>query len=139
MSVAVIGQGSPISRRSVTKHRNIYLAAAASVILLLALLPVFSWIRLTQTDALFGLMKLKASAVKKRSGDYSVFTFLSFVQESKQGILGLWSFVLLLIAAAAAVFHIWGIALFLLRERLAERRKTSQRQAHYRPTRATRS
>ena len=100
MSVAVIGQGSPISRRSVTKHRNIYLAAAASIILLLALLPFFSWIHLTQADALFSLMKLKASAAKKLNSGYSVFTFLSFVQESKQGILGLWSFVLLLIAAA---------------------------------------
>ena len=121
MSVAAIGQDSPISRRSVTKHRNIYLAAAASIILLLALLPVFSWIHLTQTDALFSLMKLKASAVKKLNSGYSVFTFLSFVQESKQGILGLWSFVLLLIAAATAVFHLWGIALFLMRDRLAEK------------------
>lgn len=121
MSVAAIGQGSPISRRSVTKHRNIYLAAAASIILLLALLPVFSWLHLTQMDALFSLMKLKASAVKKLNSGYSVFTFLSFVQESKQGILGLWSFVLLLIAAATAVFHLWGIALFLMRDRMAEK------------------
>lgn len=122
MHVAALGQNSPLNRRSVTRHWSIFLAAAISAILLLMLLPVFSWIRLNQTDALFDIMKLKSSAVKKLDSQYSIFTFLSFVQESKQGILGLWSFVLLLIAAAAAVFHLWGCVLFLLRNRLAEKK-----------------
>ena len=65
------------------------------------------------------MMKLKASAVKKLESSYSIFTFLSFVQDSKQGVLGLWSFILLLIAAAAAVFHLWGLGLFILRGRMA--------------------
>ena len=119
MSVAALGQDSPLNRRSVTSHRNIYLVVAVSAILLLVLLPVFPWIRLDQTEALFDVMKLKSSAIKKLDTQYSIFTFLSFVQDSKQGILGLWSFVLLLVAAATAVFHLWGCVLFLLRNRMA--------------------
>ncbi len=122
MSVAFVGQGSPISRRSVTQHWNIYLSAVISAVLLLVMLPVFHWIHLSQPDALFEIMKLKSSAIKKLSSDYSIFFFLSFVQESKQGLPGLWSFVLLLIAVGTAIFHIWGIVLFLARNKMAEKR-----------------
>ncbi len=122
MSVAAIRQSNPACRQSVTRHRNIYIAAAASALLLLMLLPVIHWIFLDQTEALFEVMKLKASAIKKLDSSYSIFTFLAFVQDSKQGVLGLWSFILLLIAAAAAVFHIRSLVLFLLRNRTASKK-----------------
>ena len=119
MNVAAIGKGNPACRQSVTRHRNIYIAAAASALLLLMLLPMVHWIFLNETEALFDVMKLKASAVKKLNSSYSVFTFLSFVQDSKQGVLGLWSFILLMIAAASAAFHLWGLGLFFLRKKAA--------------------
>ena len=122
MSVTAIPRGSILGRRSVTHHRNIYIAAAASAVLLLMMIPVIPWIQLTGTDALFEAMKLKASAIKKLGNSYSVFTFLSFVQDSKQGVLGLWSFILLPVGAAAAAFHLWGLILFLARNRLAEKK-----------------
>lgn len=122
MSIAAIRQGNPVFRRSVTRHRNIYLAAAASFLLLLVLLPIFNWVMISQPDPLFEAMKLKPSAIKKLEGSYSIFTFLSFVQDSKQGVLGLWSFVLLMTASAAVVFHTWGIILFLMRNRIAEKK-----------------
>lgn len=122
MSVAAIRQGNPACRQSVTRHRNIYIAAAASALLLLMLLPLVHWIYLNRTETLFEVMKLKASAVKKLESSYSIFTFLSFVQDSKQGVLGLWSFILLLIAFAASVFHLWGLALFILRGRMAAKK-----------------
>lgn len=122
MSVAVMRQNNPIGRRSVTEHRNIYLAAGAAILLLLLMIPVIPWIHLTNPDALFDVMKLKASAIKKLQVSYPVFTFLAFVQDSKQGILGLWSFILLLIAAATAVFHAWGIILFFSRKIIAAKK-----------------
>ena len=121
MTVSAIQHGDPTRRQSVTRHRNIYLAVTASALLLLMLLPLIPWIHLNQTEALFDLMKLKSSAIKKLDTRYSILTFLSFVQDSKAGILGLWSFILLLIAAGAVVFHIWGIALFFLRNKAASK------------------
>ena len=122
MSVAAIRQSNPACRQSLTRHRNIYIAAMASALLLLMLLPLVHWIFLDQTETLFEFMKLKASAIKKLDNSYSIFTFLSFVQDSKQGVLGLWSFILLLVAAAAAVFHIHSLGLFLIRNRIAAKK-----------------
>lgn len=121
MDATVIRRPEPISRRSDTDSRALYAVAAVSVILLALMLPMLSWIRVVNAEALFDAMKLKASAVKKLGTQYSVFTFLNFVQDSKQGTLGLWSFVLMMVAAGTAVFHAWGLILFLLRKKLAAR------------------
>ncbi len=96
-------------------------ALGLCALLILALfLPVFSWVHLVNTEALYGAMKLGASAVKKLQGGYSVFTFLSFVQISKQGVLGFWAFLLLIVAAAAVIFCLLSFAAYLRRGRIAE-------------------
>lgn len=121
MSDAVIRAGAPLAGRSDTENRAVYAVAAISALLLALMLPFVPWIRVVNTEALFEAMSLKASAVKKLGNSYPVYTFLGFVQDSKQGALGLWSFVLLLVAAATAVFHVWGLVLFALRRRLGEK------------------
>lgn len=93
------------------------LCAAAAFLLFL---PFFSWILIAQPDALYGAMKLSASVVKKLQSGYSVFTFLSFVQASKQGVLGFWAFLLLIAAAAAVIFCLLSFAAYLRRGRVAE-------------------
>ena len=89
--------------------------------MLMLCLPVFSWISLPDPAALYEAMDLKNSVIKKLSSDaYSIPDFLSFVQTSKQGILGLWSCILLLLTIAAACFHLFGLTTYLLRARAKE-------------------
>lgn len=121
MRVAAMHRRAPAREASDTDSRALYLVAALSAALLILMLPALGWIRVVNSEALFEVMKLKASAIKKLGDQYSIFTFLAFVQDSKQGILGLWSFVLALVAAAAAVFHLWGLVLFMMRRRLARK------------------
>ena len=122
MSATAIRRSAPPEGRSDTENRALFLAAALSAALLVLMLPMVRWIHVRNAEALFEAMKLKASAVKKLGTDYSVFNFLSFVEDSKQGVLGLWSFILLLLWAATAAFHVWGLILFALRRRMAKKR-----------------
>lgn len=93
------------------------LCVAASLLLFL---PFFSWILISQPDALYGAMKLGAPVAKKLQGGYSVFTFLSFVQISKQGALGFWAFLLLIVAATAVIFCLLSFGAYLRRGKIAE-------------------
>ena len=81
-----------ITEKAGPEKRSVFwvllLCAAAAAALLL---PVFPWIRICGADALYETMKLGASVVKKLQDSYSVFSFLSFVQISKQGVLGFWA------------------------------------------------
>ena len=103
-----------ITEKAGPEKRSVFwvllLCAAAAAALLL---PVFPWIRICGADALYETMKLGASVVKKLQDSYSVFSFLSFVQISKQGVLGFWAFLLLLVAAAAAFLLLFSAAVFL--------------------------
>ena len=110
------GRPEPLNKK------GFVLLCAFVALVLILFLPVFHWIRLTDTEALFSAMKLKASAAGKLGDSWSIFTFLSFVQDSKQGILGLWSFVLLLIACASAFFLAAAPFAFLTRGGAAEGR-----------------
>ena len=110
------GNVRPVGR---SVFRILLLCAAAALILLL---PVFPWIMIRETEALYDTMKLGASVVKKLQGSYSVFTFLSFVQTSKQGVLGFWAFLLLITAAASAALFLLSAAAFLRNGRTASGR-----------------
>ena len=105
-----------------TYARGILALIVCSVLILGLFLPLFSWIEMVNTEALFDVMKLKKSVVEKVGDRYSLFDFLSFVQVSKQGVLGLWSCVLLLLAVAAVWFQLGGLVTYLRRSRIAEGR-----------------
>ena len=100
--------------------KGILALIVCSVLILGLFLPVFSWIEMVNTEALFDAMKLKKSVVEKVKDHYSLFHFLSFVQVSKQGILGLWSCILLLLSIASIYFQFGGIVTYLRRNRIAE-------------------
>ena len=103
-----------------TYARGILALIVCSVLILGLFLPLFSWIEMVNTEALFDVMKLKKSVVEKVGDRYSLFDFLSFVQVSKQGVLGLWSCILLLLAVASMCFLLGGIVTYLRRSRVAE-------------------
>lgn len=103
-----------------TYTKGIAALMACAVVILVCFLPFLSWIRITNTEALFDVMKLKKTVVEKLADRYSLFTFLSFVQTSKQGVLGLWSCILLVLAIASIFFQLWGFAAYLRRERVRE-------------------
>lgn len=99
-------------------HKRLAALALCSLLALALCLPVFPWLRLVNTEALYDVMGLKKTVVNKLTTDqYSLWNFLGFVQTSKQGILGLWSCLLLLVSIAAAFFHLFGLATYALRGR----------------------
>lgn len=102
--------------------KGILALIVCSVLILGLFLPVFSWIEMVNTEALYDVMKLKKSVVEKVTDHYSLFNFLSFVQVSKQGVLGLWSCVLLLLAVASVWFQLGGLLTYVRRARVPEGR-----------------
>ncbi len=105
--------------RGADKPRIMCLALCALAILVL-FIPVFPWIRAVGTEELYSVMNLKSSVIKKLTPDHSVLTFLSFVETSKQGVLGFWSFLLLIVSAAAMLFCLLAFAAYLRRNRAPE-------------------
>ncbi len=105
------GTGRPADRR------QLLAMGLCALLILVFFIPVFTWIRVADPDTLYDVMSLKASAARKLSPEYSVLTFLSFVETSKQGILGFWSFLLLIVSAAAIAFCLLSLAAYLRRNR----------------------
>ncbi len=107
------------ARSDADRNQTAFLGLCAVLIPIL-FVPFFAWIRVVNTEALYGLMKLKASVSGRLGTAYSVVNFLSFVEISKQGVLGFWAFLLLIVSAAAVVFCLLSLAAYLRRERVRE-------------------
>ena len=84
--------------------KRLCILGLCALIILILFIPVFGWIHVVNTEALYEVMNLKSSVIKKLTADHPVLTFLSYVETSKQGVLGFWSFLLLIISAAAIIF-----------------------------------
>ncbi len=101
--------------RDVKKRKlGVWMAAGISLLIVVLCLPVFQWISVVNTEALYQSFKLKASAITKLGSAYSLFNLLSFVEVTKQGILGLYAMVLLVLLVVSLYFH----ALFLIKTAL---------------------
>ena len=102
-------------------RRNLTALALCSLMMLVLCLPVIPWIQLLDTEALYDVMSLKKSVIRELTTDqYTVWNFLSFVQTSKQGVLGLWSCVVLMLNVAAVAFHLLGLITFAFRKRMCK-------------------
>ena len=110
------GKGRPENRRS-----PVFMGLCV-LLILACFIPVFPWIRTVNTEALYEVMSLKSSVAKKLSAEYSVLNFLSFVETSKQGLLGFWSFLLLLISSAAILCCILAAGTWCVRGKIKEGR-----------------
>ena len=107
------------SKSAVSRKKLLALGLCAALILIL-FVPVFPWFQITDQDALYGAMGLKSSVVKKLTPDHSVLTFLSFVETSKQGVLGFWAFLLLIVSAAAIAFCLLSVFTYFRRRSVPE-------------------
>ncbi len=104
---AVIRPDLTKARNAVDQRRIVALSICAAIILIL-FIPALPWLTFPDAEATFAAMKLKKAVTAKLDASYPLLTFLSFVQESKQGILGLWSSALLLLSLAAMGFLLAG-------------------------------
>lgn len=95
------GEKSAVNPKSKT------ILTGITVIALAAFLPWIPWFRIGNAEELYAAMGLKASAIAKLGDRYHALNFLSFVQDSKQGVLGPFAFILLLLAAAAMFFLLY--------------------------------
>lgn len=86
--------------------------AAVSAILFLLSLPFVDWIRIVNISTLFAKLGITRETASTLYSGYSIFSLLSFVQNSGQGALGLYAMLLLLLLAATWYFqvsYIWKI------------------------------
>ena len=118
-SMTAAGRAAARAGRS-GDRRKLAAMGLCALAILICFVPAFPWIRAVNTEALYGTMGLKASVAKKLSPDHSVLTFLSFVETSKQGILGFWSFLLLIVSAAAIILILAAGVTYAIRNRIAE-------------------
>ena len=100
--------------------RKLAVPGICALLVLICFVPVFSWIRVADPETLYGVMGLKSSVIKKLAPDHSVLTFLSFVETSKQGILGFWSFLLLIISVSSIILGLTALGTYLVRRKIPE-------------------
>ena len=100
--------------------RKLAVLGFCALLMLVLFVPVFGWIRLVNTEELYSMMNLKSSAIRKLASNYSVLNFLSFVETSKQGVLGFWSFLLLIISVAAVAFCLFAFVTYIRRKSVPE-------------------
>lgn len=99
-------------KRYVLKRKpGVWVAAAIALVIIVFSLPMVNWIRIVNTQTLYESLKLKDSVVATLDSGYSLFNMLSFVETSKQGILGLYTMLLLLLLVAT----LWFLALYVLK------------------------
>lgn len=109
MTTAATGRERKTSQRLGLSGGLIAVTVCAALILAL-FIPAFSWIRIGSPEALHEAMGLSSKAAAKLDTAYSPLNFLSFVENSGKGLLGPGAFLLLIIAVAAIVLLLYGLA-----------------------------
>lgn len=89
-----------------SRKRGVLLTAAASAGFLLLSFPSVSWIRLVNISALFGKLGITRETAADLYQGYSVFNLLQYVEKGKQGNLGLYAMILLMLLLAAWYFNL---------------------------------
>ena len=120
MSTAAMARPSSAKPEPAVNQKGIIALALCAVLVLALFAPVFSWLQFPNAEAAFEAMKLKKSVIEKVTTEYSLFNFLSFVQVSKQGVLGLWSCILLIMAIASLYFLFYGFITMVRRDKVPE-------------------
>ena len=90
----------PVARRKM----GIVIAFALSAVVLVLSLPFVSWITLSNPGALFAAIGVEDYS--NIFSGYTLYNFLSFVQESGRGTLGFPAMLLMVAMVAAALFHL---------------------------------
>ena len=87
------------------KKLGVFATTILSVINIVLAMPFLPWVYLVNISSTFSKLGITKEMAQKIFQGYSVFNLLSFVQESNQGIIGLYSMILLLLMAAAIYFN----------------------------------
>lgn len=87
-----------------SRKMGVVIACALSLLILVMSLPFVNWIQIVNTDVLFSAIELNDPSMI-RSG-YTLYNFLSFVQNSGVGALGFMAMMLMLLLVAAVLFHV---------------------------------
>lgn len=87
------------------KKTGVIITTIVSLVNIILSLPFFGWVNLVNISTLFSQMGISKEKAVNLFTSYSVFNLLSFVQESGEGRIGLYSMILLVIMAAAIYFN----------------------------------
>lgn len=94
-----------LNKKLAGRKMGVFITAIVSLINIILSLPFFGWVNLVNISALFAKMGITKEMAANLFTSYSVFNLLSFVQESGEGKIGLYSMILLVIMAAALYFN----------------------------------
>lgn len=83
----------------------LWIALVSSIITLILSLPFIKWIEIINSEALYKSFKLLPSSIEKLAPKYNIYNILSFVYETRQGSIGLYAMLLLLLTAATLYMH----------------------------------
>ena len=98
--------GGFLERERGGRKQGVWVTACVSALVLLISLPFMHWITIVNTGALYASLKLKDSVIQGLHPSYSLFTLLSFVQDTKFGAIGFFAMILLLLISAMVVLLI---------------------------------
>jgi len=88
------------------RKRGIFITTLVSLVCIILSLPFINWIQVVNISTLFAKMDITREMAQNLFVSYSIFNLLSFVQESKIGILGMYAMILLILMVATLYFHI---------------------------------
>ncbi|MGB4659702.1 MAG: ABC transporter permease subunit [Mobilitalea sp.] len=96
---------------------GVWVTAITSLLTILLSLPFVKWIGIVNSASLYGTWELKEEVITGLDSRYSLFNILSFVQDTKQGMIGLFSMILFLLMAATVFFHVKYVLQVLLNKK----------------------
>ncbi len=99
------------------KKLGLLAGIAASVITLLLSVPFVKWIYIIEPASLFKTMGLADDVISKLQSSYSLFNLLSFVKLTKQGNIGLFTMILLILFTASIYFNVVLLIRVLLKKK----------------------
>ncbi len=88
------------------KKLGLLAGIVASVITLLLSIPFVQWIYINNPNSLFKSMGLKEDVISKLMSSYNLYDILTFVKLTKQGNIGLFTMILVLLFIASIYFNI---------------------------------
>lgn len=94
------------------------IAASLLALLLLLVLPIFSWTGIHNVNPFYKAIKVDGSIAKYLAQNFTLFKLLDFVEKTKFGAIGLYAMLLLLLSIASLYFLIRGLYLLIIKKDL---------------------
>lgn len=95
-----------VEEKHAGKKLGIWIMIMIAAVSLFFSMPYMKWIQIVNTSTLYETLGLAEETAASLAGSYSLFNFLSFVQEAGTGILGLFSMILLILIVIVVYFQV---------------------------------